>query len=399
MLTIVLRTLTVMLSKYHDILSINNNNYLVNTYHPSVIELDDNTLGRLRCFAKTGDAALFSEEEVSLLSKEGFLMSDFEENNRLISIINSYNQGKQADIKNVKIDIAITPFCNFTCNYCFANCGVDSNTSTYGLDYNEFRKRIIVYVSEVLNRGAKEILVVWYGGEPMLEVEKIKDLNTEFISLCLKHDAQYSNIIVTNGYFLTETVVESMCSQNIRYFQITLDGNKDVHNSRRTTRKKEDTFSKIVSGIKLLLDRNFSVCLRINVDTENSYNLLDLLNFSDMNIERKYRKGNFFIDFGRVFFSDKSLSFFDYEKVYKELHFKSVELGFSDSVMPINMLSAFCPAEANSMDLMTDCFGNIYNCWHDIFTDEIISILPDVEDMHNYFNVATKRNYGSVQTH
>ena len=90
--------------------------------------------------------------------------------------------------------------------------------------------------------------------------------------------------ITTNGYLLTPEVA-SFLSQFINGgIQITLDGNKDRHNSVRFSTLGVDTYSVIVRNIKSCLKHGLNVCLRLNISEETDLNGKELLaDFSDLN--------------------------------------------------------------------------------------------------------------------
>ena len=64
----------------------------------------------------------------------------------------------------------------------------------------------------------------------------------------------------------------------MRYIQVTIDGVKEKHNARRTTRERADTYSVILHNINSALSMNFEIVIRINVDKSNYATLLELIN-------------------------------------------------------------------------------------------------------------------------
>ena len=55
-------------------------------------------------------------------------------------------------------------------------------------------------------------------------------------------------------------------------FNITLDGDENMHNSSRVLHSDQPTYKKIMSNIKLLLNLNYTVEIRMNF-TKDKYEL------------------------------------------------------------------------------------------------------------------------------
>ena len=85
--------------------------------------------------------------------------------------------------------------CNFKCFYCF-----ESHTGEY-LD-DTISQKIISMIDKV-SKSAKKISVDWYGGEPLLSIDRLRFLNSKFMEICNANDIQYCTSITTNGYLLT----------------------------------------------------------------------------------------------------------------------------------------------------------------------------------------------------
>ena len=73
---------------------------------------------------------------------------------------------------------------------------------------------------------------------------------------------------ITNGHDL-DCYTEVLSSGAMRHVQITLDGMKDMHDSRRFHYQTHKSFDKILSNIKLALDNGIMVGVRFNADANN----------------------------------------------------------------------------------------------------------------------------------
>lgn len=75
--------------------------------------------------------------------------------------------------------------------------------------------------------------VTWYGGEPLLEVNRIENLTKAFKEICNKNNVKYQANIVTNGYLLDKKMILRLIDLDITSIQITLDGTKEYHDQTR----------------------------------------------------------------------------------------------------------------------------------------------------------------------
>jgi uncharacterized protein len=74
--------------------------------------------------------------------------------------------------------------------------------------------------------------VTWYGGEPLLGIPVIERLTSKFKEICERKKAEYTAGSI-NGYLFTTKIVKQLLGLGIDFAQITVDGPKETHDSRR----------------------------------------------------------------------------------------------------------------------------------------------------------------------
>lgn len=151
--------------------------------------------------------------------------------------------------------------CNFKCFYCF-----ESHTGEYLND--TISQKIISMIDEV-SKSAKKISVDWYGGEPLLSVDRLRFLNDKFIEICNAKNIQYRTSITTNGYLLTPSVIEYLKTIPLSHLQITLDGPAETHNISRPLKNGDPTFDTILKNIKAAVEQGIEVMIRVNITKIN----------------------------------------------------------------------------------------------------------------------------------
>lgn len=169
---------------------------------------------------------------------------------------------------NSLLSLTINPTldCNFACPYCFEG----KHPQVYMSDQVE--EEVISFVKR--HEAAKTLKVVWFGGEPLLAFSRMRSLTQKFLDLGLKYEAG----IITNGYLLTDRVVKHLDDLCIKSIQVTIDGMKEVHNSRRCLRTGHPTFDRIIENIKYVHDicPDIKLNVRVNIDHTNERDFLEL---------------------------------------------------------------------------------------------------------------------------
>lgn len=158
----------------------------------------------------------------------------------------------------VVLTICPTLSCNFNCPYCFEHDHPVGNMS------REVEQKIVNFVK---NHSAKSLSVTWFGGEPMLNFKTIRTLTNEFLKLPVIYHAN----MITNGYLLTANAARQLESLKITHVQITIDGPKEFHDSRRCLKNGGATFDVITNNLKHAASvcNNVTFSVRVNLDRSN----------------------------------------------------------------------------------------------------------------------------------
>ncbi len=225
---------------------------------------------------------------ITKLKMNNFIIDD--ETNEIEYIRNE--QYKRIYEKKYKLIIMPTLGCNFKCWYCVQ----DHKTIRMSPETVNMIKRNIRYNIE--QEKIRELTLDWFGGEPFLCFnEVIEPLSNYAIEICNKNKVTFNNTTTTNGYLLNEDIIKKLNQYHFRFFQITLDGDRNHHNQTRVS-KKDSSFDRIINNINLLTNyiENIQVSLRINYDKNScSKELIDqldcLIPFSNRNkIKILFRK-------------------------------------------------------------------------------------------------------------
>lgn len=195
--------------------------------------------------------------------------------------------------KHFELTINPTMDCNFKCWYCY-------ESHVPGRMSLETRNNTLRMVERlILDEKITGLHLGWFGGEPLMGFDEIIYPLTKSLSNLIKqHQIAFSSHITTNAFLLDSKRVKRIEEIGLNSFQITLDGNRERHNSVRFLKKSQrGTFDRVVSNINLLLTevQNININLRINFEDVTLRNINDIIDiFPEVNRHRLK------VDFQRV---------------------------------------------------------------------------------------------------
>ena len=161
--------------------------------------------------------------------------------------------------------------CNFACYYCYQE--------GYSPSESKLTTEVVDAYFDYISRefaGRKKYITI-FGGEPLLPGDNQRKAIEYLVEKA--NEARLDLAFVTNGYTLA-SYVELFKTAFIREVQVTLDGTKAVHDSRRYLKGRQSTFDRIIEGIDACLENNISINLRMVADKDNLGNLPELARFA-----------------------------------------------------------------------------------------------------------------------
>lgn len=241
--------------------SIDGKHYLMHSESGNIVAVDHNKQQHLYDILDNPDS--YSNNECyRKLCDLGFLIEDNKDEFQVTigkNILRSYCE------KNyLELTIMPTEQCNFRCVYCYEDFKKPKMA-------DNIKKAIITFVRrEIHNR--KGLIVNWFGGEPLLAMDIIEDLSENFIDICNQNHKVYSASMTTNGYLLDLALFEKLRKLHVNHFQITIDGDKNTHDSQRVLVGGGHTYEKIMDNIKNICNnakgKLWTISIRTNVTNQ-----------------------------------------------------------------------------------------------------------------------------------
>lgn len=341
--------------------------YILNTYSGQRLILDIIYLTAINNVLDNPNDSEY-KESVQIMYDKGFLI-DFKID-ELERVLHKYDQGRHLE-KDVSLLITPSTKCNMNCFYCYQN-RKDTNKLSK-IDSNA----IVKFVETKLKSGGN-INITWFGGEPILQLDFIKDLTANLKKLAKRKNGNYRASMVTNGYFLTNDVISTLVNNYISAIQITFDGDSISHDKIRRHKNEDDSnrnnsFNTIINNIHKT-NRQIQITLRVNVSQLNKGMISNLINeLSEANLETKINNIYFHPIFnykvnndGKTYNPDKNihLTMEEYSKLEANWIKETLEKGFRVKFHLDSDYTGCSAVKTNSFTI--DSNGEIKKCTNEI---------------------------------
>lgn len=220
-------------------------------------------------------------DEVLELAEQGMLFAEDIYENYIIDF-----KKRQTVVKALCLHIAHD--CNLACQYCFAEEGEYHGRRAL-MSYEVGRKALDFLVANSGNRINLE--VDFFGGEPLMNWQVVKDLVAYGRSLEAPHNKKFRFTLTTNGVLLNDDILE-FANKEMANVVLSIDGRKDVHNKMRPFRGGQGSYDLIVPKFQKVAESREQMNYYVrgtftheNLDFSEDVNHLADLGFKQISVE------------------------------------------------------------------------------------------------------------------
>lgn len=342
-------------SNYNICIDLFKEDYIYNSFTGALIKIN----GSYRKEIQNKNINFMKElsiSEIEFLKKNGIIIEDSIDE---LKLIKKKIEFITQNTKEISLVIAPTLDCNFNCYYCFEE-------HTKGKMTKETSNNLFNFIISKIKKGIKVIKIVWYGGEPLLEIDFIINFTKKIMKICNEYNVSFFSGMITNGFLLTEKTCRILKELVFNTIQVTLDGEPSIHNKRRTLKNSTfGTFDIILNNLKVAKRIGLKINIRINIDSQNfksSETLLKILKENDLNtfkIDLGYIENFNFLNCLGVVEKER---FYSYKLKFNELLKK---YGFKNLELYPKQQALFCGVYSSS-NFVVNWNGDIFKCWSDI---------------------------------
>ena len=231
--------------------------------------------------------------------------------------------------------------CNLRCWYCYEKHDVHAGMSPETI---ESVCRLIDH--KVADERLQRLSVSFFGGEPLMYYKKVVDPILRYaVEACKERGIALSSNLTTNAVLLTDEVLHELNHIGLSVlpgFQITLDGNRELHDQTRYAAKKKPTYDTIVRSIKSALKAGNKVSVRFNYTDNNIESFIDVMEeFRDLTAEQIQHVT------------------FRFEQVWQNSNQKTKERAIE--IAKLFERNGF-PAEYDTLYVRHNCYADAANC-------------------------------------
>lgn len=181
--------------------------------------------------------------------------------------------------------IDMTNRCNMGCKYCLRDVKNGGETIEYNV-LNDICRYITHYCD---SENLKHITIQPWGGEPMLEYEKVLFMRENIVP----RNTQVHFSLETNGTLLNEKKVQKLYDNKISV-SVSFDGIQDVHDKQRVFHNGSGSFMQTLRGIKLIQKYYGNHFGNIVTITRNSIDYIeDILEYAAVDLNLRHVKFNY----------------------------------------------------------------------------------------------------------
>lgn len=221
-------------------------------------------------------------EEQQHLVKRGHLTTlspkrELEEFRKLVGIIIEKRARLDAKQRHASLCFILTYNCNLSCSYCYQH-SLAHKTAVPPMS-GEFVDRFFAeYFAQLFPKAPKKLVITLFGGEPLLPS------NREAITRILAYARRRSSVaitVATNATTLPEMAdLVGPGRGRIRNVQVTLDGDRMLHDENRVPVSGQPTFDATIAAVRQLIELQAQVSLRLHIHhgrLESARNLVEYL--------------------------------------------------------------------------------------------------------------------------
>ncbi len=275
-------------------------------------------------------------------------------------------------INSRHVSFEVTEACNLKCKYCgFGEFYSEQDNRTMAKLDSGLAIKFLEYLKSLWNSPLnmshnKNIVISFYGGEPLLNIEFIKKIVDFATYSDLKHNKVVYNM-TTNGVFLDKYI--DFLVENNFMITISLDGN-EFHNSYRVRKDDTGSFNKVYKNV-INIKKNYPEFFKSNVSfnsvLHDKNNVEEIISFFD----KKFGKVPSINQLTEVGVKKNKKKLF-YE-IFKSTHLSLNESSDLDYVK--NKMKIRFPGNQDRTFLLNSLLENTFYTYNDLLFDEKIDII------------------------
>ncbi|WP_316742126.1 radical SAM/SPASM domain-containing protein [Pedobacter antarcticus] len=217
---------------------------------------------------------------ISVLRENGMIISSDLDEFAEVKKRAAHSRESMTDSSTLFLCISPTNSCNMKCPYCFQGDKSSKNRDTKYLNeesINNLKQLVLNAVEKPHSTRIEKISIEWFGGEPLMQKNVIKEFSKFVLDICERYNLDFYASIITNASLLDIKTWKLLEECKIFHLQVTIDGQKDMHNQVRFYGNGQGSYDDIMINLSNMPLDNFDITIRINGDKIVFEKIPDLL--------------------------------------------------------------------------------------------------------------------------
>ena len=256
--------------------------FLMNTFTDAQLIVSNDVAELLDRVGERGATGWTHDERDALttLAENGFLVDSRDAD---WSNVREYFHSVRESKEQLRMTVLTTLQCNFACDYCIQGDHGDYNKTAAKMSLDTAAQLADWAARRLDTLGSPSFALTFFGGEPLLNLPVVYYLAERMWKACEARGVSMIVNIITNGLLLTPEVVDRLLPYGLNGVKITLDGDRDTHNTMRPLRGGQGTFDKIINNVRQVASKTrIAIGGNFDMETAGSYPaLLDFLKAQD----------------------------------------------------------------------------------------------------------------------
>ncbi|MFH0831471.1 MAG: radical SAM protein [archaeon] len=212
------------------------------------------------------------KETINFLKSNNFLVpNNFNPRELLITRFKDYIKEAKSGKFITNLRLNITDSCNCTCRYCYVH--TIKGKKSQSISENTAKQAITKFIYMAKKNNLKHLTIRFFGGEPLLYPELIKNLMLYSNNLSKKYHIRVHYIINTNGTIMSKEIAGTFSRFKVGVI-VSLDGMGLENDRNRVFANGKGTFEIINKTLDLLLKYNNKVIISTVINPGSSYRKL-----------------------------------------------------------------------------------------------------------------------------
>lgn len=290
-----------------------NANYIYDRNKNTILPINSNEFQILERYL-SGEKSIETEETILFFQKAGYLLP------HSIKEIQHYSVDCMSDYLSRKVEsvtLQVTQNCNLRCDYCvYSGTYANRNHANRQMNFSTAKQSIdflFANSSEIQNLN-----IGFYGGEPLLEFELIKDCVRYVEESYEEKKCGYS--ITTNGTLLTDEVLTYLFQKRF-IILISMDGPQEIHDQHRCYPDGRGSFDDVMHNIRRIRELypqyEHQVAINTVVSPESNFECVVQFYDTDTIIDSYNPRYSLVNEFGNSIVLNYSLTFLIKSRIEK----------------------------------------------------------------------------------